>query len=88
MTSLPANTHSNDDGLEEAISVANGRLKVAIRWLAEARRFKSDFGCETWKSGPEGEISNVATTTYDEAIASVIVARKRLDSLIEKSGDR
>lgn len=68
----------------ERIEALKRRLRGAIRWLFEARRFKSDFGADTWKGGDEGSLCEISKRTYEEAVEDVLRVRQELDTLLEE----
>ncbi len=51
-------------------------MRLAVRWLGEARRFKSDFGNDHWKDDGGGELSGIASDVYLEAVNNVIESRR------------
>jgi len=70
--------------IREEIDTRLRYLRGAIRWLSEARRFKTDFGGDTWKPGEEGSLAGVADKMFTEAISDVICARESLERAREE----
>jgi len=69
------------DSYVERIKMAESEYRMAIRWLFDADRFKNSFSHEGWRDSSFSAIEQIAKDTYNEAIASVIAARRRLVKL-------
>lgn len=78
-----SSTHSQEE-IEDIVSEKALQLRNAIRWLAEAQRFKGAYSGHEWRGGIEGELAEVSDKVFTEAMKSVVYARRELEKAREQ----
>jgi hypothetical protein len=77
-------TPSQEENLRKDLDSKIRSMRVAIKWLIEAKRFKLEFGGDAWNGSGDKGLAEIANTTYDEAIVELNLARRNLENSRER----
>jgi len=90
---MTQDTISENERLRKELGRCIARYRNAVRWLRDARHYKTTYGQDLtyegkpWKDNQEGSLAQDAVRAYEEAVNGVLYWRRRINNCNEKLMD-